>query len=178
MQFVRRALIGVAGVALAGVIAGMVAPKPAHAVVSTLVTVMNSAREPIPTVATEAQNAFLWEFFCALGANSSLCNGFPTFAVPANNIAVIDSVSAYCTFPIEHLGIVVTDAKGITHVLTLPGHITTNDASDVGLNFRSYSFGGASGTSISMFAAASSAGLNPSVTAQCDGVVSGHLISQ
>jgi hypothetical protein len=48
-KWLRKALIGIGGLAVLAVLMTLAAPKAVHAIVSTLVTVSNTAANPVPT---------------------------------------------------------------------------------------------------------------------------------
>jgi hypothetical protein len=48
-KWMRKALIGIGGLAILALLMALAAPKAVHAIVSTLVTVSNTAANPVPT---------------------------------------------------------------------------------------------------------------------------------
>lgn len=56
MKFARRALTIFGGAVLLVALAGLLAPKAAHALVATLVQVTNTSANPVPTVAVDTRN--------------------------------------------------------------------------------------------------------------------------
>jgi hypothetical protein len=95
MKFAKRLLMVAGAVALAGLFGVMLAPKAVHAVVSTLVTVSNTSTNPVPTVSTDASQAFVQGGSCSL-VGTNFC-GASVLTVPSGDTAVIESFSGECT---------------------------------------------------------------------------------
>ena len=78
---------------LAVILASLLAPKAAHALVATLVQVTNTSANPVPTVATDnpALQPFQWS-----GAQSGI--EF-SFSVPTGKTLVIEQLSVHCYGP-------------------------------------------------------------------------------
>ncbi len=205
MKFAKRLLMVGGAVALAGIIGTMMVPKVAHAVVSTLVTVVNTPNvniantpvpvsgnvnatingtpsvnvsgmpavnvasvsgnvpvanpldgsgNPIPLVTQNllGGNAFLVQAQCFL-AGTSLC-GTTILSVPANEVAVVESLSGSCTIDTgTAISILNVVSSGTSANLTvLPGSPvpdnSINAIQSFGQNIKGYFFGGASGKSI------------------------------
>src|ERR1700722_14169879 len=103
----KRIATAVGGIAIAAFLLMLAAPKTAHAIVSTLVTIANTAANPVPTVATDnpARQSVLLE------ASISLFDGQPngqaslhtstsySYTVPDGYRLVIDSYSGQIGLP-------------------------------------------------------------------------------
>lgn len=90
MNFLKRLLVGVGGFALAAMLLAMLAPKAAHAVVSTMVTVVNAPSQPVFTVATD--NPALQPF--QFTANGDFVDF--SFTVPSGKTLVMEQVMVAC----------------------------------------------------------------------------------
>jgi hypothetical protein len=102
----KRMVTVVGGLALAAFLLALAAPKAAHAIVSTLVTVSNTAANPVPTRATDnpARQAVLLAVAVEMsdGQGSGIEPLFTDsgqFTVPAGQCLVVDSVSGHLTLP-------------------------------------------------------------------------------
>jgi hypothetical protein len=95
MRLLKQA-VGVLGtVVVMVVIATVVMPKTTHAIVSTLVTVVNTSANPVPTFPTEALNHFNVTSGCSF-AGSFACDVNPIYNVPVGKTAVVEYVSGFC----------------------------------------------------------------------------------
>lgn len=94
MNVVRRILVGLGSIVVVALVLALASPKTVHAIVSTLVTVSNTASNPVPTVSTDASTAFVEQGGCA-SFYLNTCTS-PMYTVGAGQIAVIDSVSGVC----------------------------------------------------------------------------------
>jgi hypothetical protein len=73
MQFTKRLLMGLGGVALVAMLASMFAPKSVHALVATLVEVSNTPSNPVPNADVSKSAAQNIELFCqdfSIGVNN------------------------------------------------------------------------------------------------------------
>src|SRR5919201_2089827 len=104
MQLPKKVWIGVTALALTGMLTGILAPNAAHSIVSTLVTVVNTPAQPVPTLSTDAQTAFVASNSCEFGtpfgtppvAQPDACPIPNLYVVPAGKTAVIESASGVC----------------------------------------------------------------------------------
>jgi hypothetical protein len=115
----------------ASVVFGLALSPQARAVASALVTITNTAANPVPTrnVDNRAQNAFATRLYPNASADAS-------FTVPAGKYLVIDSVSAfvYGSTTVVDLG-VYTTTNGIGAGALMPFAINNH-----GVNFASANF--------------------------------------
>jgi hypothetical protein len=84
MKFVKSILMGTGAVVLAGLILTLLAPKAAHAIVATAVSVVNTAAAPAVTQDVgklAGQAVQVWCPFSVIG-----CYPFPTFSGPAYTV--------------------------------------------------------------------------------------------
>src|SRR5438309_6377872 len=98
-MMLKKTLWFVAALALAATLTGLLAPNAAHSLVSALVTVGNTPAQPVPTVATDAQTAFVASNYCYFTITAdanSLCQLNPFYSVPAGKTAVIESATSVC----------------------------------------------------------------------------------
>ena len=165
-MMLKRTLWFVAALALAATLTGLLAPNAAHSLVSALVTVGNTPAQPVPTVATDAQTAFVVSNYCYFNYNSSgstgpsdNCQLNPFYSVPAGKTAVIESATGVCVlnagttmreFQVGYYGpgggyaqLSLPPSPGIASP-ALSGFVVTSTAQ----NLKSYASGGASGTAI------------------------------
>lgn len=96
MRFAKRLLMVAGAVALAGILGVAIAPKAAHAIVATLVTVTNTTANPVGT--SDANNGAFQpvHFVISLNDNtgsSGLIVTGPT--VPANKRLVVENISMF-----------------------------------------------------------------------------------
>lgn len=94
MNFAKRLLMVAGATALAAMVAVLLSPRATHAIVSTLVTVVNTSANPVPTVPTQALNHFNVTTGCSF--SGSECAIDTLFSVPAGKTAVVESVSGFC----------------------------------------------------------------------------------
>jgi len=59
-EWVRKALVGIGGLAALALLMTLAAPKAVHGIVSTLVTVSNTAANPVPTHQVIGGKPFFW----------------------------------------------------------------------------------------------------------------------
>jgi hypothetical protein len=121
MKFVRITLMGIGGVALAGL---LLVPKAAHALVATLVQVVNTTANPVPNLDTERNARIPYQSSQSFSAFSAglqhLQAGFT--GVPAGYRLVAQNVSATLTMEAAAaapVGILQASATSLS--LTLPG---------------------------------------------------------
>jgi hypothetical protein len=103
MNILRRTLMAIGGMAVVSLVIALAAPKAAHALVATLVQVVNTTANPVPTSLTDALNSFDVENACnfSLSSNggssgSDTCKIPAIYTVPAGKIAVVETVSGRC----------------------------------------------------------------------------------
>jgi hypothetical protein len=100
--FVKRMITTIGGMAIAAFLLALAAPRTAHAIVSTLVTIANSDSNPVPTKATDnrARQAVVLSVFVAAGDGEQ--GGFgpllspetgAAYTVPAGQRLVVESVT-------------------------------------------------------------------------------------
>ena len=102
MNWVRKALVGIGGLSILALLMTLVAPKAAHAIVSTLVTVANTSANPVPVDSTADDRASI-VLIGSQQINPPNSDGFQpflnlndqsTFAVPVGKRFVIDQITA------------------------------------------------------------------------------------
>lgn len=177
MNFAKRLLMVAGAVALAGVFGALLVPKAAHGIVATLVQVVNTSAQPVPTLATDALSSFGVVGVCDFSGNA-LCVVGTLYTVPAGKIAVIESTSGRCLynagnikeaflqFPTINSGTYIFLER--THGNAGSGAVETWTHS-----VKGYAFGGSSGHAIIFQVDADS---NEDGT--CLIAIGGHLISQ
>jgi len=110
MRFAKRILMAAGALALAGLLGVAIAPKSAHAVVASLVQVVNTAANPAITQDTSRQAAQVVSLYCA--ESPALCNQIPegggitgtTYTVPAGFHLIITSVDIFVITPFTSPG--------------------------------------------------------------------------
>lgn len=95
MNVLRKILVGLGSIVVVALVLTLAAPKTVHAIVSALVTVSNTAANPVPTIGAEAGRAFVVGNNCFF-AGATSCFVVPLYTVPAGETAVIESVSYAC----------------------------------------------------------------------------------
>jgi hypothetical protein len=109
MKFAKSILMGTGAVVLAGLILTLVAPKAAHAIVATAVSVVNTSSNPVPVSSIDGPGRVPFvesESFINCPGTSTCQSAFTT-PVPAGHRVVITYVSAWMrfgTFPTAILG--------------------------------------------------------------------------
>jgi hypothetical protein len=88
MKFVQKLLMGIGGLAAAGVLLTLVSPK-AHAIAAALVEVTNTRSAPVPNQDVDAPARHPFALVCRFLTSSVGCNPPP---VPANTEFVIQTV--------------------------------------------------------------------------------------
>jgi hypothetical protein len=106
MRFMKRLLMGISAVALAGTLLTLVAPKAVHAAVAALVLVTNTPANPVPNADVNApgEEPFQTQICDTLGSFPGACSGTPgTFTVPSTTSdglsvkrLVVEQISAQC----------------------------------------------------------------------------------
>lgn len=94
MRLLKQALGVFTALITLAVIADLVAPKRAHAVVAALVQVTNTTDNPISTISANAHNSFVVQDHCNF--NGEFCTVPSLYNVPPGQVAVVDSVTALC----------------------------------------------------------------------------------
>ena len=100
MKFAKTFFVGIGGFAVAAVLLTMIAPKAAHAVVATLVQVVNTPANPVPNqdVDQRGRNSYQAYLPCLTTAANNVCTIlFP--AVPSGKRLVVEHVSASIGIP-------------------------------------------------------------------------------
>jgi hypothetical protein len=97
MKTLQRLLMGLGTFLLLAVALQLIAPKTVHAVVSTLVTVANTASNPVLTLSVDnpARTPFHATATCQ-EFNSDQCFAQDFLAIPPGMTAVVQDVSGYC----------------------------------------------------------------------------------
>lgn len=100
MDFAKRLLVVVGIASLAGTVGALLAPKTAHALVATLVQVVNTTAQPVPTLPAQAFNSFdsngICQFIDTDNGHNDFCLVDPIYTVPAGKIAVVEHASGRC----------------------------------------------------------------------------------
>ena len=110
MKYAKRILMVAGALALAGLLAVAIAPKAAHAVVASMVQVVNTAASPAITQDTSKQAAQVVSLYCA--ESPSLCNQIlegggitgTAYTVPAGFHLVITSAHVFVVTPFTSPG--------------------------------------------------------------------------
>jgi hypothetical protein len=100
MKSAKRLLIGVSAFALVAILAAVLAPKTAHAVVSTLVTVANPASQPVFTMGVDNpdQSPLRLRFNIVVPQGAASAFDYPA-AVPEGKCMVVEYISGSCAIP-------------------------------------------------------------------------------
>ena len=100
MRILKQAVGAMGTLVVVIVIAAMVMPKAAHGIVATLVQVVNTSANPVPTAATEARNSFDVTGLCIFNPSRpdvcALSGTTPIYTVPTGRIAVVETFSGVC----------------------------------------------------------------------------------
>jgi hypothetical protein len=133
MKTLKNFVSGIGSFALAAMFVALVAPKAVHAVVATLVQVVNTTANPVPNLDTE-RNARIPYQHTAQSSSCSINCQFNMPAVPAGYRLVAQNASAYVALtlgsanaPIGSLGEV-----GGGFLIGLTGALGTNSGSAPG----------------------------------------------
>jgi hypothetical protein len=109
MNFAKRLLMVAGAVALAGILGAQLAPKAAHGIVATLVQVVNTAANPVPTQAVDnhARHALGLDASVVipdgqLGVFGTFGDANGPYTVPAGKRLVMESLSAQFNLPTGH----------------------------------------------------------------------------
>lgn len=180
MNLLRRVVIGIGSITVVALVLALAAPKTTRAIVSTLVTVVNTSANPVPTLATDALSAFDVTSSCLFGGGS-FCGVEPLYTVPAGQIAVIESTSGQCFINAGNISqayFLIQNATAPTGFINLER--TKGNAGNGAVytwthSLKSYAFGGSSGTPIRAEVFTD--------TGETDGTgcgieIAGHLVSQ
>jgi hypothetical protein len=99
MNVLRRIAMGIGGTLVVALVMGLAAPKTAYAVLAALVTVTNTASNPVPvqSVDDHALRAFQESTTCTSGVSVS-CQAQGLLPVPLGMTAVVQDVSGLCNF--------------------------------------------------------------------------------
>lgn len=147
MNVLRRIVMAIGGTAVIALVIGLAAPKTVRAVVSTLVTVVNTPANPVPTQSVDnpALQPFQAYAVCTTSAvaRPPVCTASQFLLVPLGMTAVMQYFSGECSingsqFAPEHVGLSVVNADttfggGITITVTGPPPLG---------EFGVYTFGG------------------------------------
>jgi hypothetical protein len=107
MKLLKQALAVLGAVVVIAAIAALVTPKTAHALVATMVEVVNTAEKPATTEDISKAASQIVELFCTnsettpctvVKSNEGPGAGGPTFTVPAGQNFVITSVDIFADF--------------------------------------------------------------------------------
>jgi hypothetical protein len=181
MRLPKKVWIGVVVLALASVLTGILAPRAAHSLVSTLVTVVNTPAQPVPTLSTAAYNAFVASTYCYFSTDT--CAIEPLYTVPAGKTAVLESASGVCVVKpgttVREFQLRFTGPGGFFAQLSLPptpgipSPAINSTVSTTGQNLKSYAAGG---TPIHFFGYASASQVGAQADF-CTFTISGYLVS-
>ena len=125
MKLLKQAMAVLGTVVVIAVIAALVTPKTAHALVATMVQVVNTSTSPVPTkrVDNPAQQPF--QFFVTGG------NPFFEFQVPPGKTLVMEQIGMNCFEPAANLFAtdyrVSTTAGGVFGQFLFPSTTFGND---------------------------------------------------
>jgi hypothetical protein len=99
MNVLRRIAMAIGGIVGVALVLTLAVPRAAHAVLSALVTITNTAANPVPvqSVDDHAQHAFEEAARC-ISAVSAPCQAQGLFPVPLGMTAVVQDVSGPCNF--------------------------------------------------------------------------------
>jgi len=99
MNVLRRIAMAVGGTVVVALVLMLVVPGTTHAVLSALVTITNTAANPVPvqSVDDHAMHAFQEAAGCTSAANVN-CQAQGLFPVPPGMTAVVQDVSGLCNF--------------------------------------------------------------------------------
>ncbi len=180
MRLLKQA-VGVLGTLIVVIaIAAVVMPKAAHAIVATLVQVVNTSANPVPTLATDALSAFDVTNSCLFGGGN-FCGVEPLYTVPAGQIAVIESTSGQCFINAGNISqayFLIQNAStpnGFINLERTKGNAGNGAVYTWTHALKSYAFGGSSGTPIRaevLTDAGETGGTG------CGIEIAGHLVSQ
>ncbi len=195
MNFVKRLLMVAGAVALAGIFGALLAPKAAHGIVATLVQVVNTPANPVPTAATEARNSFDVTGFCIFNLTDVCARSgtTPIYTVPSGKIAVVETFSGVCVTdngtPVREARIEwtpnsnnVPSDTGDHRSWTVPGPglpspaVASFDVGSFAQNQKTYVSATSADTSINVVIFATSA--QKTAEEFCTASVSGYLVSQ
>ena len=96
MKSLRKALVGIGGLAVLALLMTLAAPKAAHAIVSTLVTVANTAADPVPVHSVDAKTVQPFQASGSCFSEEAACTSSQFFVVPSGMSAVAQDVSGSC----------------------------------------------------------------------------------
>jgi hypothetical protein len=166
MRLLKQAVAILGTVVVIAVIAAVVTPKTAHAIIATAVQVVNGPANPVPTTMTD--NPALHPFLnYQIGSNPLF-----SFQVPASNTLVIEEFSMTCiegsnTFPQTDFRLFVTtggnSAQYTFAPAMLPGELIATQ------QLRVYAD---PGTTVTI-----GTGAGVANGSNCASAVSGHLVS-
>jgi hypothetical protein len=110
MKLLKQAMAVLGTVVVIAVLVALVTPKTAHAIVATMVQVVNTAAQPVPTWGTDndGRSAVRLSYYETMAAGDTFSNGKPlfdattsaAFTVPAGKRLVVDSLSLFA-YPIS-----------------------------------------------------------------------------
>jgi hypothetical protein len=95
MNVIRKIMVGLGSIVVVALVLALASPKSVRAVVSALVTVSNTASNPVPTVSSEAAKAFVAEGNCTFFSSANACTA-TVYTVPSGETAVVESLSDFC----------------------------------------------------------------------------------
>jgi hypothetical protein len=100
MKFVKSILMGTGAVVLAGLILTLLAPKAAHAIVATAVSVVNTSSNPVPAslIDDPGRIPFVEQVSFTNCPDGGTCQTAFTTPVPAGHRVVITNVSLWMEF--------------------------------------------------------------------------------
>jgi hypothetical protein len=179
MERLKKFFLLAAGLGLLAVVVTVLGTKPAHALIATLVQVVNTSAQPVPTLATDALSSFGVTGSCFMANGTRACEITPIYTVPAGQIAVIESTSGVCFYNAGNLNDAFLQFQNATNTTDILLERTHGNAGSGAVetwthSVKGYAFGGSSGTAINAHVFFDS----PEDTGNCFIAISGHLISQ
>jgi hypothetical protein len=116
MRFMKRLLMGLAAVALAGTLLTLIAPKAVHAAVAALVEVANTSANPVPNADVNAPGEEPFQTVLCNNVGSLSCGVPDSFVVPAttsDGLSVKRLAIEYVSMNCANIG-----ASGLQAILT------------------------------------------------------------
>jgi|ERR1700722_1416892 hypothetical protein len=98
MKLLKQVLAALGILMVVAIFVVLVTPKATHAIVATLVHVVNDGSSPIPIFAVDPQHGFTAQGTCIFDTNT-VCSIPSLYNVPAGQTAVIELVSGWCVVP-------------------------------------------------------------------------------
>jgi hypothetical protein len=190
MRLSRVITIALGTVAIITVIAGLVTQRTAHPFVATLMQVVHTLANPVPTVMADDPKVFVVSRTCTFGDApefvAATCGIEPLYTVPKGKTAVIDSVSGLCvtdfSTTVREFQMQYTGPDGTPAQLSFPPSPPVPfdnefEVSITALNLTTYAFGGPTGQDIIFKGLASEPQTTTFFAKNCRFTLSGHFAS-